>query len=117
MTKVAKVLKPLWPWMTLFISTFCLAASLGRAAEPAIKSSSPGKKLYQARCAKCHRMYDPGKYTDAQWQSWMGKMSKKAKLRPEEKQALLDYVEQTLRDPAKKEDRNNGARVSTVSSK
>lgn len=97
-------------WLLTPILTACLAAVSLRATEPSITSMAAGKKLYQNRCAKCHRMYDPAKYSDAQWQSWMDKMAKKAKLQPEEKQKLLEYVEQTLRAPATRSGKPSAAR-------
>lgn len=78
-----------------------------------VTNNATGKKLYQNRCAKCHKMYDPAKYSDSQWELWMGKMDKKAKLSPEEKDKVLQYVEETFRAPAK-EGRN---RTPVLSSK
>src|SRR6266545_1851261 len=46
--------------------------------------NSVGHKLYVAKCAKCHKFYDPAKYSEADWKMWMKKMSKKAKLKPEQ---------------------------------
>jgi len=56
-------------------------------------------KLYVVKCAKCHRMYDPAKYSDSQWQAWMVKMNPKAKLKPDQRELLESYIEQTLRHP------------------
>ena len=55
------------------------------------------RKLYIAKCAKCHKFYDPAKYSDADWQMWMGKMSRKARLKPEQRELLSNYIEETFR--------------------
>jgi hypothetical protein len=75
----------------------------GGWAVPAMAKDSPsndsgaGQKIYVAKCAKCHKFYDPAKYSEADWQMWMAKMSKKAKLKPEQEQALSRYIAENLR--------------------
>ncbi|HEY5909438.1 MAG TPA: hypothetical protein VJA21_02410 [Verrucomicrobiae bacterium] len=94
----------------LLLVALSLPAPAGRSAEIAPDPTEVGRKLYQNRCAKCHQMYDPAKYTDTQWQTWMTKMGKKAKLRPAEKQMVLQYVEQSLRASVKTSARVTKAR-------
>jgi mono/diheme cytochrome c family protein len=76
----------------------CISASSAELSSP---SAINGEKLYRSRCAKCHKMYDPAKYSDQQWQIWMEKMGSKARLKPEQKKAVADYVEEKLRHPVK----------------
>ena len=57
---------------------------------------SAGKKLYTAKCARCHKLRDPSRYTDEKWSFWMNKMRKKAKLNDDQYRQLATYVE-TLR--------------------
>ena len=77
----------------------------GGCAVPAVAKDSPsndtagGQKLYVAKCAKCHKFYDPAKYSEADWQMWMSKMSKKAKLKPEQEEILSRYIAENLRSP------------------
>lgn len=52
-----------------------------------------GRKLYVAKCARCHKFHDPANYSDTKWREWMEKMSKKAKLTPDQKQILSEYLE------------------------
>jgi len=52
-----------------------------------------------AKCAKCHKFYDPANYSDQDWKIWMGKMSKKAKLKPDQEAAVSHYIERVLRAP------------------
>ena len=52
-----------------------------------------GRKLYVAKCARCHKFYDPAKYSETDWQKWMEKMSKKAKLKPDQKELLSRYLD------------------------
>jgi hypothetical protein len=51
------------------------------------------KKIYVAKCAKCHKFYDPAKYSDTDWRKWMDKMSRKAKLKPDQKEILSKYLD------------------------
>ena len=50
------------------------------------------RKLYVAKCAKCHRFHNPAKYTDEEWRTWMRKMSRKAKLKPDQDELISRYL-------------------------
>lgn len=50
------------------------------------------RDLYAVKCANCHRFYPPANYTDADWSLWMDKMSRKAKLDPDQDQLLRRYL-------------------------
>jgi len=85
-----------------------LALGLTGCAGPAGTTNVTGneeaaaRKLYVAKCAKCHKFYDPAKYSDDEWKIWMGKMSKKAKLNPQQARALSSYIDNTFRHPQQK---------------
>jgi|ERR1043166_3214228 cytochrome c5 len=49
-------------------------------------------KLFRAKCVRCHAFYDPAAYNEDDWKQWMGKMSLKAKLKPEQEQLLSRYL-------------------------
>ena len=76
-------------------------AQIVRAVEEAGDETTVARRLYISKCAKCHKFYDPAKYSDEDWEKWMGKMSKKAKLTPEQAKALSRYIENTFRNPPK----------------
>ena len=57
------------------------------------ESMSAGRTLYVAKCARCHKFYNPANYSDAKWHEWMDKMSKKAKMKPDQKEILSQYLE------------------------
>ncbi len=80
------------------LSLLC-AAWTGRAGDFAAGPDAAARKLYLGKCAKCHKLYDPAKYSDAQWTTWMNKMTRKAKLQPEQKEMLSRYIEESLRSP------------------
>jgi mono/diheme cytochrome c family protein len=69
------------------------------AKDPPSTQTAAGQKLYVAKCAKCHKFYDPAKYSDADWEMWMAKMSKKAKLKPVQEAELSKYISENLRPP------------------
>jgi hypothetical protein len=78
------------------------ARATDASTEPA-GSSDPlvaARKLYINKCARCHKLYDPASYSDAEWNRWMDKMSRKAKLKPDQKEVLSKYID-TLRSGVK----------------
>lgn len=71
--------------------TFTGAVKAGDLTELEIKKA---QKLYVAKCAKCHKLYEPGNYTDAEWQSWMAKMTRKARLKPDQAKLLSRFLDE-----------------------
>ena len=51
------------------------------------------RKLYVAKCAKCHRFYEPKAYPEGKWGEWMESMSRKSKLKPDQQQLLNRYLD------------------------
>ncbi len=51
------------------------------------------RKLYDTKCTRCHERFEPGDYSPNEWQLWMSKMRKKAKLSSAEEELLKRYVE------------------------
>ncbi|PYJ07003.1 MAG: hypothetical protein DME25_04855 [Verrucomicrobia bacterium] len=80
-----------------------LAGCVGPATATDLPSGGDpaARKLYVAKCARCHKFYDPAQYSDAEWQKWMGKMGKKSKLKPGQQEMLARYIEGTFRTPEK----------------
>ena len=58
-------------------------------SEPEIASA---RRLYINKCAKCHKFHNPAKYADEEWRTWMRKMSRKSKLKPEQEELLSRYL-------------------------
>jgi cytochrome c553 len=52
-----------------------------------------GRKLYVAKCAKCHKFYEPKGYSQPEWDRWMSLMSRKSKLKPAQEKELSDYLD------------------------
>ncbi len=63
------------------------------AADLTPSEAAAARKLYTAKCAKCHRFYEPAAYPEAEWRLWMDKMSRKAKLKPEQEKLLNRYLD------------------------
>jgi hypothetical protein len=63
-----------------------------RAAGFSVQQSDQAVRLYTAKCMRCHRSYDPTAYSNAEWETWMTKMSRKARLAAQERQLLWDYL-------------------------
>ncbi|MBI5684650.1 MAG: cytochrome c [Verrucomicrobia bacterium] len=76
-----------------------LGVSVIVAAEQA-PAAPPGKKLYEAKCIRCHKDLDPTIYEDMTWKRWLWKMKDKARLDNEEYGDLSDYLK-GVREAAK----------------
>lgn len=73
---------------------FVLAAFfLFFAAAARAESAPAGERLYETKCVKCHKLYDPAGYSDEAWGRWMTKMRKKAHLNDEQAEAIRDYTD------------------------
>jgi len=70
-----------------------LAQMLASPPELATKEELMAKKLSVAKCAKCHKFYEPRNYNEAEWRKWMDAMSRKSKLKPEQDKLLTAYLD------------------------
>jgi len=64
-----------------------------RAAELSAKETRSAQELYEIKCAKCHKFYNPSDYSQPEWNEWMTKMSRKARLKPAQKELLTRYLQ------------------------
>jgi hypothetical protein len=83
----------------------CCAALAGlmgqaRAGDLSPKDLKAAQKIYTAKCAKCHKFYDPAEYSQTDWDSWMQKMGRKSRLNAQQYALLSRYLD-TLRPPPK----------------
>ena len=76
----------------LVVALALLGGSPSHGGELSPVDLKAARKIYVGKCAKCHKLYDPAKYTDEQWAEWMGKMAKKSKLKPEQVELLARYI-------------------------
>lgn len=76
------------------VSLICLLIlvipSVGLAAKK--KPLSESERLYRSKCASCHRLLPPKKYSDEKWEEYVIKYGKK--LKEEEKQRILEYLKE-----------------------
>jgi cytochrome c553 len=70
------------------------AGSPARGGELTAKERAAGRKVYVAKCAKCHKFYEPKGYSDADWQRWLESMSRKSKLKTEDERLLRRYLDE-----------------------
>ena len=77
----------------LLIACVFIPVATMKAADLTDTEVKSARKLYLSKCAKCHKLYDPARYNDADWQSWMTKMAKKARLNSEQADLISRYVE------------------------
>ena len=55
--------------------------------------AAAARMVFIAKCTRCHKFHDPANYSEADWNKWFTKMSKKAKLEPNQKELLSRYLE------------------------
>jgi hypothetical protein len=63
------------------------------ASDLSSKQISEARELYDIKCAKCHKFYNPSDYSQAEWDMWMKKMSRKAKLKGTQSELLAKYLQ------------------------
>jgi len=82
-------------WQVLLILMVVVLLARADPASPALSKTEKdaGKRLYIRRCAKCHRLYQPADYSPDEWRLWMNKMTRKAKLTPEQQKLLSRYLD------------------------
>lgn len=80
-----------WFLVTAVVALAVLPAA--GAAELSATELKDARKLYNAKCARCHKWYDPAAYTDAEWRKWMTSMNKKARVRGAQAELLGRYLD------------------------
>ena len=51
-----------------------------------------GRKLYEAKCQKCHVLYEPGQFRLKKWVRNLEEMKHKAELMKDEYDLILEYL-------------------------
>jgi cytochrome c5 len=77
--------------LLLLLSVATASAGSG-TDELTAKEITSGRKVYVAKCAKCHKFYEPMKYSEPDWGRWMDKMNAKSKLKPDQDKLLRRYL-------------------------
>jgi cytochrome c5 len=79
----------------LFVLISVATASAGSGTdELTAKEITAGRKVYVAKCAKCHKFYEPKSYSEADWGRWMESMSRKSKLKTDQDKLLRRYLDE-----------------------
>ena len=55
-----------------------------------------GKNMYENNCAKCHKLFEPKKFTQEEWHPILVKMQKKAKLDDVQMASITNYIHSQL---------------------
>jgi cytochrome c5 len=93
-------------WFLAFLLLSAILAAWNiEAADPAAPLSAQetrsAQKLYNTKCAKCHKFYNPDHYSAEDWKMWMEKMGKKSKLKPPQYELLSRYLETFRHTPSR----------------
>jgi hypothetical protein len=54
-----------------------------------------GRETYVNKCASCHQLYLPNKYTEKVWMNNLNEMQVRAKITDHEKQLIYQYLTST----------------------
>ena len=79
-----------WLWSGSVVLALALAGAGAADLSPVEKKAA--KDLYEIKCAKCHKFYEPTAYSPTEWDDWMRKMSRKSKLKPAQEELLTRYL-------------------------
>lgn len=74
----------------------CALAAPAQPADPpalTVHERETARRLYVAKCAKCHRFYEPRDYPEADWRRWMESMNRKSRFKPEQSEVLIRYLD------------------------
>lgn len=55
-----------------------------------------GQSLYSNNCAKCHKLFEPKKFTQEEWYPILERMQKKAKLDDVQMASITNYIHSQL---------------------
>ncbi|OXA76616.1 Dihaem cytochrome c [Flavobacterium aquidurense] len=55
-----------------------------------------GKSMYENNCAKCHKLYEPKKFTQEEWAPILVRMQKKAHLDDTQMASITSYIHSQL---------------------
>ena len=89
-------------YATLLAASLVLSACNPSLPEP----ESAGARLYEERCATCHRLYPPNVMTAATWKIMLDRMQREMAMRGvpplsgDEMQIALDYLSRNAMDAA-----------------
>ena len=65
-------------------------------AEALTPELAEGQSLYSNNCAKCHKLFEPKKFTQEEWHPILVKMQKKAKLDDVQMASITNYIHSQL---------------------
>jgi len=84
----------------LLVTALVVLAALHPAGAAGLSTAEldQARKLYNTKCVRCHKWYDPAAYSDAAWQQWMIRMNKKARVKGDQAELLGRYLD-TFRTP------------------
>jgi mono/diheme cytochrome c family protein len=82
----------------LALAAVAAAACAGAPSAPA--GAGDPERLYRAKCSSCHRPYEPGSRTVSQWMAALDKMAPRARLTPEQRASLGDWLRAHASDAA-----------------
>lgn len=57
---------------------------------------SAGKGMYENNCTKCHKLYEPKKFTQEEWAPILVRMQKKAHLDDTQMASITSYIHSQL---------------------
>ena len=88
---LARVLLPLL--LGVFVVLGCVTLKVPVEAEQSAVSASPGARLWQENCVRCHNLRPPTAYSDREWRIATHHMRLRANLTGEEHSSILAFLQ------------------------
>jgi mono/diheme cytochrome c family protein len=83
------------------LASAAVLAACATASPPAETGQhAAGQRLYREHCGSCHRLRSPGEQTRERWAWAVKKYGDRAHLAPEDRPAVLDYLQARAKDAA-----------------
>jgi cytochrome c5 len=64
----------------------------GASSDASVDQLNQGRSLFMARCIECHALPVVGAHSVARWRKVLPKMAPRARLQPNEEEAVLAYL-------------------------
>src|ERR1051326_2984528 len=84
-----------WIVLTVWLALVLAGGANAGAHDSSADNNYAARQIYLGKFAKWQKLYDPARYSKKQWQVWMEKMSRKARLQPDQTGLVARYIEES----------------------
>lgn len=81
----------------LFGLAACASTEHGVGGGDRVADPADGKRLYETSCNRCHALYMPRSFAPDEWRFYVNKYGRRARLAPNERELVLQYLSANAR--------------------